>query len=383
MAENENGQEKTEEPSEKRLREAREKGQVARSRELGSLALTAGSAIVFLVMGGHILSQLSEMFRHAFTLTRAEIMDPATMFHRLALSFSEGFLALSPFFVAAVVLAVSSTLLVGGWNFSIQALTPKINRLNPLSGLKRMFSIKSLVELLKTLAKFFLILAIAIGLFKALETDFVGLGLMGLHAGLARAGTLLSWSFLGLSLGLLIVAMIDVPFQLYEYKKGLRMTRQEMIDEFKEVEGKPEIKQKVRQLQRQMAERRMMEAVPTADVIITNPTHFSVALKYQPNSDAAPMVVAKGADEVAMTIRKIANAHAVPLFESPQLARSLFAHVEVGHPIPSGLYVAVAQVLAYVFQVKGATAPTERPDPSVPDEFRAGPDGRPHTTGGR
>jgi flagellar biosynthetic protein FlhB len=377
VAENENGQEKTEEPSEKRLREAREKGQVARSRELGSLALTAGSAIVFLVMGGHMLSRLTEMFRQAFTLSRAEIMDPATMFHRLALSFSEGFLAMLPFFVAAVVLAISSTLLVGGWNFSTQALAPQFNRLNPLPGFKRMFSMKSLVELLKTLAKFFLIAAIAIGLFKAMEKDFVGLGLLGFHAGLARAGTLLSWSFLGLSLGLLVVAMIDVPFQVYEYKKGLRMTRQEMIDEYKEVEGKPEVKQKIRQLQRQMSQRRMMEAVPTADVIITNPTHFSVALKYQPNSDAAPIVVAKGADEMAMTIRKIANANHVPLFESPQLARSLFAHVEVGDQIPSGLYVAVAQVLAYVFQVKGASAPPERPDPSVPDEFRAGPDGRP------
>lgn len=377
MAENENGQEKTEEPSEKRLREAREKGQVARSRELGSLALTAGSAIVFLVMGGHMLSRLTEMFRQSFTLSRAEIMDPATMFHRLALSFSEGFLALLPFFVVAVVLAISSTLLVGGWNFSTQALAPKLDRLNPMSGLKRMFSIKSLVELLKTLAKFFLISAIAIGLFMALEKDFVGLGLMGLHAGLAYAGTLLSWSFLGLSLGLLVVAMIDVPFQLYEYKKGLRMTRQELIDEFKETEGKPEIKQKVRQLQRQMAQRRMMEAVPTADVIITNPTHFSVALKYQPNADAAPIVVAKGADEMAMMIRKIANAHHVPFFESPQLARSLFAHVEVGDPIPSGLYVAVAQVLAYVFQMRHASVQPERPDPSVPDDLQAGPDGRP------
>lgn len=169
MAENENGQEKTEEPSEKRLREAREKGQVARSRELGSLALTAGSAIVFLVMGGHMLSSLAQMFRQAFTLSRAEIMDPATMFHRLALSFAEGFLALLPFFLAAVVLAVSSTLLVGGWNFSTQALAPQFNRLNPLPGFKRMFSMKSLVELLKTLAKFFLIAAIAIGLFKAME----------------------------------------------------------------------------------------------------------------------------------------------------------------------------------------------------------------------
>ncbi|MHB9021145.1 MAG: flagellar biosynthesis protein FlhB [Halothiobacillus sp.] len=380
MAENENGQEKTEEPSEKRLREAREKGQIARSRELGSLALTAGSAIVFLVMGGQMLTSLAAMMRQSFILSRNEIFDPATMFHRLALMFSDGFLALLPLFIATVVLAFASALLVGGWNFSTQALAPQLNRLNPLSGLKRMFSMKSLVELLKTLAKFGLIMAIAFGLFTALEKDFVGLGLMSLHPALARAGELLAWSFLGLSSGLLIVALIDVPFQWYEYKKGLRMTRQELIDEYQEMEGKPEIKQKIRQLQRQMSQRRMMEAVPTADVIITNPTHFAVALKYQSKGNDAPIVVAKGVDEMALTIRKIALAHHVPLFESPQLARSLFAHVEVDQPIPSGLYNAVAQVLAYIFQLRtvdGSTASPERPEPVVPDEFAANIDGRP------
>ncbi len=380
MAENENGQEKTEEPSEKRLQESREKGQVPRSRELASLALTAGSAVVFLVLGGQMMTSLAGMMRQAFIISRPEIYDPATMFHRLALIFSEGFFALTPLFIATVVLALASTLLVGGWNFSSQALAPQFSRLNPIAGIGRMFSMKSLVELLKTLAKFGLIMAIAFGLFTAQEKQFVGLGLMSLEPALASAGALLAWSFLGLSSGLLIVALIDVPFQLYEYKKGLRMTRQELIDEYKEMEGKPEIKQKIRQLQRQMAQRRMMEAVPQADVIITNPTHFAVALKYQPNRNEAPIVVAKGADEMALNIRKIGQAHRVPLFESPQLARSLFAYVEVDQPIPAGLYTAVAQVLAYIFQLRtqtGGAASPDRPEPVVPDEFAANRDGRP------
>ncbi|HUM98889.1 MAG: flagellar biosynthesis protein FlhB [Halothiobacillus sp. 20-53-49] len=382
MAENENGQEKTEEPSEKRLQESREKGQVPRSRELASLALTAGSAVVFLVFGGQMMANLAAMMRQAFIISRTEIYDPATMFHRLALYFSEGFLALMPLFIATIVLALAATLLVGGWNFSSQALVPQLNRLNPITGIGRMFSMKSLVELLKTLAKFGLIMAIAFGLFTAQEKEFVGLGLMTLEPALASAGALLAWSFLGLSSGLLIVALIDVPFQLYEYKKGLRMTRQELIDEYKEMEGKPEIKQKIRQLQRQMSQRRMMEAVPDADVIITNPTHFAVALKYQPKRHEAPLVVAKGADEMALNIRKIGQAHQVPLFESPQLARSLFAYVEVDQPIPAGLYTAVAQVLAYIFQIRtqtGGAASPDRPEPVVPDEFAANRDGRPQS----
>lgn len=377
MAENENGQEKTEEPSEKRLRESREKGQVARSRELNSLILTAGSAIIFLVLGGQMFSGMAGMMRQSFVMTRVEILDPATMFRHLGVAFSQAFLSFLPLFVATVVLAVLATLVVGGWNFSTQALAPQFNRLNPLPGFKRMFSLKSLVELLKTLAKFVLIGAIGIGLFLALEHDFVGLGMMNLHPAVARAGSLLAWAFLGLSMGLLIVALIDVPFQIYEHNKNLRMTRQEVRDEFKETEGKPEVKQKIRQMQHQMARRRMMEAVPTADVVITNPTHFSVALKYDPAVSDAPVVIAKGADEMALMIRKIAKANRVPLFEAPPLARSLFAHAELDQAIPTGLYTAVAQVLAYIFQLNVNPGSVERPSPDVPTDLQVGGDGRP------
>lgn len=377
MAENENGQEKTEEPSEKRLRESREKGQVARSRELNSLILTAGSAIIFLVLGGQMFSGMAGMMRQSFVMTRVEILDPATMFRHLGGAFTQAFLSFLPLFVATIILAVLATLAVGGWNFSTQALAPQFNRLNPLPGFKRMFSLKSLVELLKTLAKFVLIGAIGIGLFLALEHDFVGLGMMNLHPAVARAGSLLAWAFLGLSMGLLIVALIDVPFQIYEHNKNLRMTRQEVRDEFKETEGKPEVKQKIRQMQHQMARRRMMEAVPTADVVITNPTHFSVALKYDPAVSDAPIVVAKGADEMALNIRKIAKANRVPLFEAPPLARSLFAHAELEQPIPTGLYTAVAQVLAYIFQLNANPGGVERPSPDVPADLQVGSDGRP------
>lgn len=380
MAENENGQEKTEDPTAKRLRESREKGQVARSRELNSLALTSGSAIVFLVMGSQMADGLGGMMRQSFVIPRSDMLDASSMYTRFVDAFFSSVLAVLPILIATVVLAIAASIALGGWNFSSQAITPQFNRLNPISGFKRMFSLRSLVELIKTIAKFGLILGIAIGVFFALERDFIGLGLMDSRSGLARAGHLLTWAFLLISLGLLVIALIDVPFQLYEHKKNLRMTKQEVKDEFKETEGKPEVKQKIRQLQMQMAQRRMMEAVPEADVVVTNPTHFAVALKYSPEIGEAPIVVAKGADEMALRIRRVAAENGVLIFEAPPLARSLYAHVELEHPIPAGLYTAVAQVLAYVFQLRTAkehgTPTPDRPDPEVPKDWVADAEGR-------
>jgi len=380
VAENENGQEKTEDPTEKRLRESREKGQVARSRELNSLALTTGSAVVVLVMGPQMMDGLSQVMRQSFVISRSEIFDATSMYTRFMHAFLDGFLAVLPLFIATVVLAIGASMALGGWNFSTQAITPQLNRLNPLSGLKRMFALRALIELVKTVGKFGLVLGIAVGVFFALERDFVGLGLMELSPAIAQAGHLLSWAFLAISLGLALIALIDVPFQMYEHKKNLRMTKQEIKDEFKETEGKPEVKQKIRQLQSQMAQRRMMEEVPTADVVVTNPTHFAVALKYAPEVSDAPIVVAKGADEMAMRIRRVAAENDVLIFEAPPLARSLYAHVELEHPIPAGLFTAVAQVLAYVFQLQAANeeggVPPDRPDPSVPSDWAADAEGR-------
>ncbi|KTG16442.1 MULTISPECIES: flagellar biosynthesis protein FlhB [unclassified Guyparkeria] len=377
MAENENGQEKTEEPTEKRLRDAREKGQVARSRELNSFLLTTGSAVVFLVFGGQMMLGLAEVVRDSFIISRADIFDQAAMFSRLANAFANGFLAFVPLFFATIVLAVVATLMVGGWNFSTQAMAPKLSKMNPLSGLKRIFGVQALMELGKTFAKFTLITAIGIAVFFAFDAEFLSLGLQPFDSALAHAGSLIAWGFLAVSLGLLLVALIDVPFQIWQHHKQQRMTLQEVKDEHKDTEGRPEIKQRIRQTQMQMSQRRMMEAVPEADVVVTNPTHYAVALKYDAEGIGAPMVVAKGVDEMALNLRKIAQANGVELFEAPPLARALYTHVEIDEVIPAALYTAVAQVLAYVYQLKeaarGAGPSPGRPEPEVPDDFAVPP----------
>ncbi|MFN2381790.1 MAG: flagellar biosynthesis protein FlhB [Guyparkeria sp.] len=373
MAENENGQEKTEEPSEKRLRDAREKGQVARSRELNSFVLTVGSATVFLVFGGQMMLGLAEVVRDSFIISRADVFDQAAMFSRLASAFANGFLAFVPIFFATIVLAIAATLAVGGWNFSTQAMAPKLSKMDPIAGLKRIFGVKALMELGKTFAKFTLIAAIGIAVFFALDAQFMSLGLQPFDAALAHAGWLIGWGFLAVSFGLLLVALVDVPFQIWQHNKQQRMTFQEVRDEHKDTEGRPEIKQRIRQTQMQMSQRRMMEAVPEADVVVTNPTHYAVALKYDAEGVGAPIVVAKGVDEMALNLRKIAASHGVEIFEAPPLARALYTHVEIDEVIPAALYTAVAQVLAYVYQLRqaasGAGETPGRPDPEVPDGF--------------
>ncbi len=373
MAENESGQEKTEEPSEKRLRDAREKGQVARSRELNSFLLTVGSAAVFLVFGGQMMLGLAEVVRDSFIISRADVFDQAAMFSRLANAFANGFLAFVPIFFATVVLAVVASIAVGGWNFSTQAMAPKLSKMDPIAGLKRIFGVKALMELGKTFAKFVLIAAIAVAVFFAFDAHFMSLGLQPFDAALAHAGWLIGWGFLAVSFGLLLVALVDVPFQIWQHNKQQRMTFQEVRDEHKDTEGRPEIKQRIRQTQMQMSQRRMMEAVPEADVVVTNPTHYAVALKYDAEGVGAPIVVAKGVDEMALNLRKIAASHGVEIFEAPPLARALYTHVEIDEVIPAALYTAVAQVLAYVYQLKEAARGTGqtpgRPDPEVPDGF--------------
>jgi len=377
VAENENGQEKSEEPTEKRLREAREKGQVARSRELNSFLVTTGSAVVFLVFGGQMLLGLSEVVRESFIISRSDVFDQAAMFSRLANAFVDAFISFIPLFFASVVLALVATLAVGGWNFSTQAMAPKVSKMNPLSGLKRIFGVQALMELGKTFAKFVLIAAIGAAVFFTFEPEFLTLGMQPFDKALAHAGSLLAWGFLAVSLGLLLVALIDVPFQIWQHHKQQRMTLQEVKDEHKDTEGRPEIKQRIRQTQMQMSQRRMMEEVPEADVVVTNPTHYAVALKYDAEGVGAPVVVAKGVDEMALNLRKIAQAHGVELFEAPPLARALYAHVEIDEVIPAALYTAVAQVLAYVYQLKeaarGAGPSPGRPEPEVPDGFDVPP----------
>jgi len=342
MAENKDGQEKTEDPTGKRLSDARNKGQVPRSRELNTMTITMVGAAALIMFGPAMVQDMGAMLRDGLTLDRREIFNNVGMFEALAKHVTSGLEIIAPFLAMSLVAAVAASTILGGWSFSVESLKPKLDKLNPWSGLKRIFSVKGLVEMGKALAKFVLIGSIGSLILTNFWEDVMHLGFIELGAALAGAGEILTWSFLAISSGLVVLAVIDVPYQLFEHKKNLRMTKQEVKDENKDVEGKPEVKKKIRETQFQMAMRRMMEAVPEADVVITNPTHFAVALKYDELRGGAPVLVAKGADNIARQIRELAMEHNVPLFEAPPLARALFHSTDIDQEIPAGLYLGVA-----------------------------------------
>jgi len=375
MAENRDGQEKTEQPTAKRLDDAKRKGQVARSRELNSMAVTLVGVVTLVAMSGSLGQGLAHIMRQGFSLSRTEIFDSGSLLLHLSEAIRDALLALAPFFLAMILVAVVSSIALGGFTFSAEALTPKLSKLSPLQGLKRTFSVKGLVELIKAMAKFALVGgATALLLWNTLG-DYLLLHQMELPQALAALGRLLGWSLTLVASTLILIAAIDVPFQLWDHKRQLKMTRQEVRDELKETDGRPEVKSRIRQLQREMAQRRMMEEVPKADVIVTNPSHYAVALRYQPQRMAAPRLVAKGADLLAANIRRVGREAGVPVVESPLLARAIYFHTELDAPIPAGLYLAVAKLLAYVFQLQvyrsdGGALPEVPDDLPVPEEYR-------------
>lgn len=369
MAENEDGQEKTEEPTAKRLDDAKKKGQIARSKELNTMAITLIGGMALVGMSGSMGDGLSEIMTSNLTIPRADMFDPLAMTRRLIASIQDALLMLAPFFVVVVVVAVFSSVALGGMAFSGEALTPKLSKLNPIKGLKRLFSMKGLIELTKAMAKFFLVGgATALVLWLTLDS-FIGLSGMDLAPAIGELVNLIGWAFVLISSTLILVAAVDVPFQLWDHKRQLKMTRQEVREEMKDTEGRPEVRGRIRQLQREMATRRMMEEVPKADVIVTNPTHYAVALRYNQMRMNAPVVVAKGTELVAANIRRLGAEHEVPIIESPALARAIYFHTELGEPIPAGLYLAVAKILAYVFQLR-AYVPGQGSKPVVPDELQ-------------
>jgi flagellar biosynthetic protein FlhB len=369
MAENEDGQEKTEEPTSKRLDDAKKKGQIARSKELNTLAITLIGGMVLVGMSGSMGEGLSGIMSANLTIPRVDMFDPLAMTRRLIASIQDALLMLAPFFVVMVVVAVLSSIALGGVSFSGEAMTPKLSKMNPLKGFKRLFSMKGLVELAKAMAKFFLVGgATALVLWLTLDS-FIGLSGMALAPAISELVNLIGWAFVLISSTLILVAAVDVPFQLWDHKRQLKMTRQETREEMKDTEGRPEVRGRIRQLQREMATRRMMDEVPKADVIVTNPTHYAVALRYNQLRMNAPVVVAKGSELIAANIRRVGAEHAVPVIESPALARAIYFHTELGEPIPAGLYLAVARILAYVFQLR-AYVPGQGHRPSVPDELQ-------------
>jgi len=364
MAENENGQDKTEDPTAKRVKESRDKGETTRSKELNTLVIMMAGAGGLLAFGGQLAEMMLELMRINFTLPREVIMDD----HYMGLYFlnagKAALVAIQPLMLTMVLAALIGPIALGGWLFSTDTMVPKFSRMNPLSGIKRMFSVQALVELIKAFAKFFIILIVALVVLSKDRGDLVSIAHEPLELAIIHSVQVVGWSALWMACGLIIIAAVDVPFQLWESHKKLLMTKQEVRDEHKDSEGRPEVKQRIRQLQREMSQRRMMTKIPDADVIITNPTHFAVALKYDPEQGGAPMLLAKGSDFLALKIREIGAEHNILLLESPALARSIYYSTELDQEIPAGLYLAVAQVLAYVYQIRQHRAGKgKRPDP--------------------
>lgn len=368
MAED-SGQERTEQPTPKRLKEAREKGQIARSRELGTTLALLLSALSLLLLGRHTARQFEILMHSGLSLPRSLIMDPNRICGWFAHMILHGLWLCSPLFGVLMVAAVASNMALGGVAFSGQSLMPKPEKLNPLRGLGRIFSSKGLMELGKALTKFTLVAGVALLVLRSQAATLLGLGRQPLGDALAQMASLLAWGFLWLAGSLVLVAAVDVPFQLWDHNRNLKMTQQELRDELKETEGNPEVKGRLRRLQREMSQRRMMEAVPTADVVLTNPTHYAVALAYDDNRMGAPRVVAKGADLVAFRLRDIAREAEVPVMEMPPLARAIYHNTPLDGEIPRALYVAVAQVLAYVYQLRAGLTPETPPEVDVPDEL--------------
>ena len=375
MAESESGADKSEEPTGKRLEESRKKGQIARSKELNTVAVTLTGTVALIIFGAYMGNVLMDVMRGNFSLPRDVLMSERSMALYLLASGKQALLAVQPFFIALLIASIAGPIALGGWLFSTEALQPKASRMNPLAGLKRMFSVQALVELLKALAKFLVILAVALVVLSADQDDLLAIANEPVEPAILHSLKVVGWSAFWLSCGLILIAAVDVPFQLWSHKQKLKMTKQEVRDEYKDTEGKPEVKGRIRQLQREMAERRMMQAVPQADVVITNPTHFAVALKYDPEKGSAPVLLAKGGDFLALKIREIAQEHQVMVLESPALARAVYYSTELDQEIPAGLYLAVAQVLAYVYQLRQYKAgkgkrPGPLPDLPIPADLR-------------
>ena len=358
MAEEQTGQERTEQPTERRLQEARKKGQVPRSRELNTMLSLILASIALLVLGGGISQNIMQISVEGFSISRELAFDANQLPFQFMYMASQTLLALSPFMAVMLISVFAGPLMMGGWSFSLETISFKLEKLNPIKGLARIFSLKGLVELVKALAKFLLLLGAAILIFFSIDQQLLSLASMNPKAAGVEAVTVLVQVLLILSATTILIVALDVPFELWNHQKQLRMTKQEVKDEMKETDGNPQVKQRIRTMQRQLAEGRMMEDVKTADVVITNPTHFAVALQYLDRPGSAPRLVAKGKDLTALRIRSIATEHNIPLFEAPPLARALYRSTEIGHEIPHVLYMAVARVLAYVFQLKNA-GPTD------------------------
>jgi flagellar biosynthetic protein FlhB len=366
-------QEKTEEPTARRLNKAREEGQVARSVDLSTAILLFTATVFFTFAGQWMFGRISQMFVSQLAFDR-KILDKSELLPtHFGQAMLDAFWLVLPFMALLYVLALLAPGLAGGYIFSPKLMLPKWNKLDPIKGLGRMFGLRALIELTKSLLKFLLIAAILWFTVNANIEDLVTLNRMDLNTGIKHAGQIIIDACFWMSMGLVLIALADVPLQKYQVNKQLKMSIQEIKDEMKDAEGRPEVRQQIRRRQREMANNRMMSNVKDADVVITNPSHFAVALVYDPTGDGAPSLVAKGTDDLARRIREEAEAHQVHIFEAPELARALYFTTQLDQSIPEALYHAVAQVIAYVFNLNQSYAGARgltKPKPVVPDNMR-------------
>lgn len=366
--------ERTEPASQRRIEQAREKGQVARSRELTTVAVLLAAGGGVMSMGGTMMEHMRALVKNGLTLERAAVFDPTRMTSLLYQQSLDILMTFLPFLGLMLVATVASSVVVSGWLFTFDALLPDFSRVNPMKGISRVISWTGMVEMFKAVIKAALIGGVAVWVMWHDVEGVVALASEPLERGVAHLASLVGFTFMAVSGSMLLVVAIDVPFQLWNHAKQLRMTKEDLRQEAKETEGDPMVKGRIRQLQREAARRRMMAEVPKADVIVTNPTHYAVALRYQEGRMGAPQVIAKGAALVAQRIRELGEENHVPILEAPPLARALFRHAELGQEIPAKLYTAVAEVLAYVYQLRryqtqGGTQPEAPRELPVPPEL--------------
>lgn len=375
----ESAQDKTEDPTAQKLKKAREDGQVARSTELPAAVIVIGSFVVLMLSGGWVITRLSTVFAQGFVFDRQLIEKPLLLPAHFGEHLLAAFVLVLPVILFTMVAAIVASGMTGGYLFSFKAIMPKGSKLNPINGLKRIFGTHALVELGKAILKFLLVAGVLWWSLMANMDSLVKIGQMGLEPALDAAGSMILQSGLWVALSLAVIAMIDVPWQKHSFTKRMRMSKQEVKDEFKQMEGSPEVKAQIRRRQREMANSRMMDRVKDADVVITNPEHFAVALEYDPTGDGAPIMVAKGSDHMAALIRAEAKTHGIHLFEAAPLARAIYFTTEVEQQVPEDLYHAVAQVIAYVFSLEAASPmnpPRPKPQVKVPPSMQFNPDGK-------
>ena len=381
----ESAQEKTQEPTAQKLKKARDDGQVARSTELPAAVIVIGAFLMLMLTGGWLITRLSGVFAQGFVFDRQLIEKPLLLPAHFGDQIFSAFLLVLPVIIFTMVAAIIASGMTGGYLFSFKALMPKGSKINPINGFKRIFGTHALVELGKAILKFVLVAGVLWWSLMSNMDALVKIGQMSLEPALSAAGGMIMQSALWVALSLAVIAMIDVPWQKHSFTKKMRMTVQEIKDEFKQMEGSPEVKAQIRRRQREMSNARMMDRVKDADVVITNPEHFAVALEYDPTGDGAPIMVAKGSDHMAALIRAEAKAHGVHLFEAAPLARAIYFTTEVEQQVPEDLYHAVAQVIAYVFSLEAASPMNPaRPKPQVkiPPSMQFSPDGKKATAQG-